>query len=324
MRVFSTAGLPDARRTELWEAHNATALIGLDVHAPRPLEATEVNARLAHVELARVTGSPHVVQRTKAVIGRAPLDAVAVYLPVRGSSVFHSPERSLPLAPGAILACATDRPFARDFPDGLEELVVKAPRQAIEARAGGTGLPGPVTQGAGTPYARALGLIVSHATRAGNAMSSEDTVSPEDNMSSEGTVPVEQIVLDLVAVIIGGQRAARTLAHRAAARAYIEEHLTDPNLSATEIAAAIGISERQLTRVFAADGTSVPRYVLGRRLDLARSLLTGTGSGMGSGMGGGTVAEVAARCGFTSAAYFSHVFRRRFGMRASELRFSAI
>lgn len=304
MQVFSTAGLPAAHRVELWEAHNATALIGLDVHAPRPLEATEVNVRLAHIELARVTGSPHVVQRTKAVISRAPLDAVAVYLPVRGSSVFHSPERSLPLAPGAILACATDHPFARDFPDGLEELVVKAPRQAIESRTGGTSPPGPVTHGASTPYARALGMIVSHATRAGNAMSPEDTV------------PVEQIVLDLVAVIIGGQRAARTLAHRAAARAYIEEHLTDPNLSATEIAAAIGISERQLTRVFAADGTSVPRYVLGRRLDLARSLLAGTG--------GSTVAEVAARCGFTSATYFSHVFRQRFGVRASELRFSAI
>ena len=299
MQVFSTAGLPDARRVELWEAHNATALIGLDVHCPRPLEATEINVRLPRVELARVMGSPHVVRRTKAVISRAPLDAVAVYLPVRGPSVFHSPERSLPLAPGAILACATDRPFARDFPDGLEELVVTAPRPDIEARTGGTGPPGPVTHGAGTPYARALGMIVSHATRG-------QSTAP----------PLEQIVLDLVAVIIGGQRAARTLAHRAAARAYVEEHLTDPNLSAAEIATAIGISERQLTRVFAADGTSVPRYVLGRRLDLARSLLAGPDAG--------TVAEAAARCGFTSAAYFSHVFRQRFGVRASELRFSAI
>jgi transcriptional regulator GlxA family with amidase domain len=32
------------------------------------------------------------------------------------------------------------------------------------------------------------------------------------------------------------------------------------------------------------------------------------------------VAEVAARCGFTSAAYFSHAFRERFGLRASEVR----
>ena len=32
------------------------------------------------------------------------------------------------------------------------------------------------------------------------------------------------------------------------------------------------------------------------------------------------VAEVAARCGFTSATYFSHAFRERFGLRAGEVR----
>ena len=33
-----------------------------------------------------------------------------------------------------------------------------------------------------------------------------------------------------------------------------------------------------------------------------------------------TVAEAAARCGFTSAAYFSHAFRHHFGHRAGDLR----
>ena len=37
--VFSTAGLPAARRTERWESHNAAALIGLDVRAAGPLDA---------------------------------------------------------------------------------------------------------------------------------------------------------------------------------------------------------------------------------------------------------------------------------------------
>ena len=45
MRVFSTAGLPAARRIELWEGHNTAALIGLSCHTavPGALEATEVN-----------------------------------------------------------------------------------------------------------------------------------------------------------------------------------------------------------------------------------------------------------------------------------------
>ena len=39
-KAFSTVGLPAARRVELWETHNATALIGLDVQASEPLVAT--------------------------------------------------------------------------------------------------------------------------------------------------------------------------------------------------------------------------------------------------------------------------------------------
>ncbi len=116
----------------------------------------------------------------------------------------------------------------------------------------------------------------------------------------------------------------------AAARCHIDEHLTDPGLSAEQIAAAIGISERQLSRVFAADGTSVPRHILTRRLQLAYSILAAPPSARREAaenptgtVGAGTaetVAGIAARCGFTSANYFSHMFRQHFGLRASDLR----
>src|SRR5262249_45355574 len=126
--------------------------------------------------------------------------------------------------------------------------------------------------------------------------------------------------VDLVALLTAGGHAAPATAHRAAARCYIEEHLTDPALGAEQIAAAIGISERQLSRVFAADDTSVPRYVLARRLRPAPSILVPAEPVLGETGPAETVADVAARCGFSSAAYFSHAFRQHFGVRAGELR----
>jgi AraC-like DNA-binding protein len=308
--VFSTAGLPAGRRVELWEEHNAAALIGLAVRTERPLEATELNVRLPRLHLARVAGSPHVVERTAGIIRRDPADAIAVYLSVRGRSWFADADRTRPLSPGSVLLCETDRPFARGFADGLEELVVRVPRQACADLAGPglskAGLCGarrseaaPVVTSfdgiGGNLYARALARITRNATRTRQPV-------PAD----EGTV------LDLVAVLLAGQHAGQGVAHRAAARSYIADHLTDPDLGAAQIASAVGISERQLSRVFASDGTSVPRHILIRRLDLARSLLTGPNPG--------SVAEIAARCGFTSAAYFSHAFRSRFGERASDVR----
>jgi len=78
-RVFSTVGLPDRRRIELWEGHNAAALIGLrcQTSGPGALAATEINASAGQVQLARVAGSPHVVERTAADIRRAPAEAIA-------------------------------------------------------------------------------------------------------------------------------------------------------------------------------------------------------------------------------------------------------
>jgi hypothetical protein len=83
-RAFSTVGLPASRRVELWETHNATALIGLDVQASEPLVATELNVRLPRVDLVRVDESAHAVQRTREVIDRSAAYAIAVYLTPRG------------------------------------------------------------------------------------------------------------------------------------------------------------------------------------------------------------------------------------------------
>ncbi|MGH3206973.1 MAG: helix-turn-helix domain-containing protein [Trebonia sp.] len=76
------------------------------------------------------------------------------------------------------------------------------------------------------------------------------------------------------------------------------------------------MSERQLSRVFAADGTSIPRHILSRRLDLACSMLLNAADGGKAE----TVAAIAGRCGFTSATYFSHAFHQHFGHRPRDVR----
>jgi AraC-like DNA-binding protein len=333
--VFTTSGLPTARRVELWESHNAAALIGLTVRAPDSLDAAELNVHLPRARLARVTGSAHSVERTRDLILRFPADSVAVFLTLRGVARFTADGVALERRRGDALAWETDRPFARTFARGLEELVVTIPWAELIVRsespklmagpvvtsfgapaatgpAGSAGSARSAAWGRPDPYARALARIAGRATRA------ERPLRPD-----------ERTVLDLVAAIAAGPRAAHAAAHRAAARSYIEEHLTDPGLCAAEIAAAAGISERQLSRLFAADDSSVPRHILSRRLQLAHSILSATsspdraevGAGCASGTGAArTVADVAASCGFTSATYFSHAFRHHFGHRAGDLR----
>jgi AraC-binding-like domain len=219
-RAFSTVGLPAARRVELWETHNATALIGLDVQASEPLVATELNVRLPLVDLARVAGSAHVVRRTRKVIERSSADAVAVYLTLRGDAWFECTDRTYGLHPGNVLVFETDEPFARGFSHGLEELVVKVDRAAVPEV---PQLSRPVIasfrgSGADDQYARTLARLTGQATRTNRPL-------PAD----------EHTVLDLIAVLATGGAAAPAIAHRAAARSYIEEHVTDPNLGAAQL-----------------------------------------------------------------------------------------
>ena len=379
--IFSTSGLPTARRIELWESHNAAALIGLAVRAPDSLDAAELNVQLPRARLARVTGSAHSVERTRDLILRCPADSVVVFLTLRGQARFVADGVALERHRGDALAWETDRPFARTFARGLEELVVTVPCAELAARSELPRLASPVITSFGAPAAPGSAASAESAGSAGAAWSAgaagaagaaasarsagpAGTAASARSAGAAGTAgastrsagsgqpdqytralariagaatraerplrPDERTVLDLVTAIAAGPRAAPGAAHRAVARSYIEEHLTDPGLTAAEIAAAACISERQLSRLFAADGTSVPRHISSRRLQLAHSILSATSSpgraraAAGSAPGAGTaptVADVAASCGFTSAAYFSHAFRQHFGLRASDLRY---
>lgn len=293
--AFATAWIDADRQVELWERHNAEALIALACRPPAStaFAAAEVNLQLTRAHLARVRGSRHLVERGADMVEARPADAIAVYVTILGEAVFEQDGHRRVLRPGQLLVCDADRPFVRGFGHGLDELAVKVPRPEFTQLTSRTTVRTPIVVDAEDPHGRALARLVGRAVRA-------DRPVPAD----------EQAVLELVAVLAG--HVDLPVAHRAAARAFIEEHLTDPTLSAGDIAAGTGISERHLSRLFAAAGTSVPRHILARRLDAAYSVLTTDDAPR--------TAEVAARCGFTSVAYFSQRFRRRFGVTAGEVR----
>lgn len=93
-------------------------------------------------------------------------------------------------------------------------------------------------------------------------------------------------------------------ARLAEAMRLIENGIATP-LSAAAIADAVGLSSRQLERLFRRHfGTTPAAFSISLRLDHARALLQQTAM---------PVTSIAVACGFGSAAYFSTAFRNRFG-----------
>lgn len=301
---FSTVGLPVARRLELWENYNARALVGLTCTTldESPLAATESNVWLPRLEFARVTGNPHLVERTTRQIRAHPAEAVVLYITLAGEAFFHHHDGVRVLRPGQAVLCDADAPFLRGFSRRLEELALKVPRTVFEGITDGASLrtPGVFDVGpASGAHGHALARLMDATLRGGG----------------DGDLRhAESDALGLLRALVVGPGAGEVGAHLRAARAFIELHLREPGLSAARVAAAVGISERQLSRVFGREGTGVARWVLDRRLDLAYGALT---SAAGRPV---PIGQVARDCGFTSPSYFTRAFGQRFAMTPREAR----
>lgn len=104
--------------------------------------------------------------------------------------------------------------------------------------------------------------------------------------------------------------AARGVRHGKLAMALqiMDNNIEDP-MSPDEIAALIGLSTRQMERLFQTHLNAPPkRYYLKMRLDKARDLLRQTGF---------SITEISVACGFKSVSHFSRSYRRAFGTSPS-------
>ncbi len=115
----------------------------------------------------------------------------------------------------------------------------------------------------------------------------------------------------------GNERQRSDLRHRygvvhpslIAAMQIMEDAIEEP-VAKSEIAERIGLSTRQLERLFRHNlGDSPTRFYLKLRLERARNLLRQTSM---------PITEISLACGFDSASHFARKYREVFGLRPSE------
>lgn len=92
---------------------------------------------------------------------------------------------------------------------------------------------------------------------------------------------------------------------------HVDAHLSE-TLSLADLASTAGVSPYHFSRAFRrATGVSPYRFVVQRRLERAKALLSGDGL---------SIAAVGLSCGFTSAAHFSTTFRKAVGVNPARWR----
>jgi AraC-like DNA-binding protein len=127
---------------------------------------------------------------------------------------------------------------------------------------------------------------------------------------------------DLFVLVLGGRRDATMLAQgrglRAARLQAIKRHIADNlgerGLTVGAVATRHRVAPRYVQRLFEREGTTFSEYVLNERLARVRKMLTNPRYARW------TVTAIALEAGFGDVSYFNRRFRRRFGMRPSDVR----
>ena len=125
-------------------------------------------------------------------------------------------------------------------------------------------------------------------------------------------------ILNAAAVSRLSSEARNSSRHRAfqvhQIRLHIEERLRDDDLTPANVAAAHGISQRYLNKLFEAEYTSVGRLIRDRRLDKCHHDF------QNPAFSEKPISQIAYSWGFNSSSHFSRIFKERFGTSPQELR----
>ena len=306
----TTENVAPEERVEFWEEYNRKALVGLSCrsYAAQGLLATATNVRLRDVMLADIAGNAHVVERTPKLARSAPKDSVFASLLIEGEAAFLHENGCVPATAGDLVIYETRQPYLFGFSSSMRQLLVDVPRQAFTEACLPAGVPVPMRFGRESAHEGAL--LSSLRTLLDDLVGLRGDGGPDET---------RRTLLELIRLLTversGGSASATT--HLIVAKEHIERRLHDPRLDAAEVAGVLGISVRQLARVFETAGTTATRHILERRLQRAKAELGAPDAAETR------IVDVAYRWGFSSHARFARAFHHRFGHTPSEARSAA-
>lgn len=309
---LTTDAVPPRERLSYWIDSVCAIYVHLDCDTP--LERQGFSGEIAHATLgplacSRVASLAQRVSRTPAQIARTTDPWTLVSIQTEGEGWVRQDGREARLRPGDCALYDSTRPYELLFRGPFAQTVLKIPSARLaDGLAGVDGLTATTIAGE-----RGTGRLFS--TMAATLMGDVDAI---DGSAGEA---VAQGTIDLLVAALQSLPAARRNAvtdiaalHRARARSFVRDHLSDPALSAGAVARAIGLSESTLHRAFRDEPMTLMQWLWRERLDAIRRDLANPANVRR------TATDIAFARGFNDASHFSRAFKARFGHTPSAFR----
>jgi AraC-like DNA-binding protein len=308
---ISTDGIAAPRRTAFWNEAVCRVFTQLD---SRPRYPDQFNAKLRRVALgdftlSRVVSAPAELKHSEFRAHRLSEQVFLLHLQANGASVNRQDGREAILNTGDFTFCDSARAYALNFDTPNDMLVLRIPASQLRARL----IQPEAFTARAVSGSHGVGALASQMLR---GIWEQSICGLDDRI-------VERLVgnfLDLFATAICAEQPNLVAtgsvgnAHRLRIGRYIEDQLTNPDLSPQQVAAAVGITPRYVHRLFEQGDETLGQYILRRRLEeSARRLRDPTQVAR-------SVTEIAFDYGFGDASFFSRCFKRQFGMTPKEYR----
>ncbi|MBI1204794.1 MAG: helix-turn-helix domain-containing protein [Rhodopseudomonas sp.] len=314
LATFSTDTLPAQDRFAHWREVRAEKIYGVTIELAaekrRQFQGRFSSLSIGNSALVEMHASSYSVHRSPRAIANAPSDSLCIYQQINAAAWFDAGKgRDFIVSAGNLAVSHSDLPY-QSIPTteaGFHLRLVKIPfsycQPLIEKAADLTPRPVAKVPGLSSMLCAYYDAFVAQVP------------TFDDDAAEAAVTTLAQLALLTRGLADPGAEPSRAAIHAAqlqVAFRMIDANMHRANLSASAMAAMLGISVRQLHLLFEPTGTSYARYVQGRRLERARTMLTQHG--------GQSVLNIALACGFDSLSTFYRVFRAAHGVPPGDYR----
>jgi len=306
---LSTADIPERDRITLWRDYYCRIVMKLDIEPLNgsPLEYSLLARNLPGVRVMSLASSPVRIVRTRECLADGNEDLVLI-INQTGKVSVCARGREIMLRDGdaLLLSAGETKTFDRHTYGG--SIGFRIPRAMLSSMV--TYIDDTVMRmiPSGTD---ALKLLAGYA-------------SPLFNDIALATPGFRRTAVnhlhDLVALALGATRNGLTdaraipAARLRMAKSYIIENCSRRELSVRAAAAHLGLTPRNLQRLFESEGTTFSEFLLSQRLNRAHRMLTEPR------LAQNPVGSIAYDAGFGDLSYFNRSFKRRYGMTPRDVR----
>ena len=303
---FCTWKIPEQERRAYWLEQVNQHVIRIDCPSPTPaaIEASLSHSNLDQARLNLICANPHSIQRSQADILGDQRHSVFACFMLDGLGFTWQGTRCAQHGPGDIVLYDTQQPYGHGFATDMSMLVMDLP-EPVASQYLGHWKRGEVLH---------LRSDIRYRDTSCSQVHQQVQQCLQQSLQNQQRVDVRPVLEQLQVLLINFLAGESNSALWRRCQDYIKRHLGEDGLGADQLASHLHISQRQLSRLFAQQGTSVQRYVWQERLARCREDIANPQ------LADWSISDIAFHWGFNHSAHFSRRYREVYGESPTETR----